>query len=105
MAPAPAPDLALRRDGAVLHLAGTLDRAAPSAAWPALLPLLDGAQALDLSALTRLDSAGLALLAEVAARLSAQGAAPRIDGTPEGLADLCAAYRLNPALGYADPNP
>ena len=94
--------LALRRDGAVLHLAGPLDRAAASAAWPRLLPLLDGTQVLDLSAVTRLDSAGLALLAEVAARLSTRGVAVRIDGSPEGLAELCAAYRLDAGLGYAD---
>ena len=105
MAAPPGPGLSLRREGAVLHLAGTLDRAAVSAAWPAVLPLLDGTQVLDLSAVTRLDSAGLALLAEVAARLSARGVAVRIDGSPEGLAELCAAYRLDAGLGYASPVP
>lgn len=97
--------LALRRDGTVLHLSGTLDRAAASSAWPSLLPLLEGAQVLDLSAVSRLDSAGLALLAEAAARLSAQGAGPRIVGTAHGLAELCAAYRLDAGLGYAEPTP
>ena len=93
--------LALRRDGAVLHLAGPLDRAAAPAAWPRLLPLLDGTQVLDLSAVTALDSAGLALLAETVARLSAQGAAPTIEGRPAGLAELCAASRLDAGLRYA----
>lgn len=101
----PATGLALRRDAAVLHLSGTLDRAAASTAWPALLPLLDGTRVLDLSAVKRLDSAGLALLAEIAARLRAQGAAPRIEGTPAGLAELRAAYRLDADLHYADAAP
>lgn len=98
-------NLSLQRDGTILRLAGTLDRAAASASWPALLPLLDGARSLDLSALARLDSAGLALLAEAASRLDAQGGGVHIEGTPAGLADLCAAYRLDAALAYADPAP
>ena len=105
MANATTHDLSLQRDGTALRLAGALDRAAASAAWPALLPLLDGARVLDVSGVTRLDSAGLALLAEAAARLSAQGAPARIEGHPEGLAALRAAYRLDAGLGYAGPSP
>jgi len=97
--------LSLHREAAVLRLSGPLDRAAASAAWPALSALLDGVQVLDLSAVTRLDSAGLALLAEAVARLSAHGVAPRIEGSPEGLAELRAAYRLDAGLGYAGTAP
>ena len=82
-----------------------LDRAAATAAWPALLAQLPGAQVLDVAAVQRLDSAGLALLAEAADRLSAQGAAVQVTGAPEGLAELRAAYRLDAALGFADPSP
>ena len=52
----------------------------------------------DLQAVTRIDSAGLALLAELAARA---GGGITVDGTPAGLAELRAAYRLDPALGFA----
>jgi ABC-type transporter Mla MlaB component len=51
-----------------------------------------------LAAVTGLDSAGLALLAELAARLRANGSAPTIIGSPDGFTDLSAAYRLAPTL-------
>jgi len=101
----PATTLTARREGAVLRLAGILDRAAATTAWPSLQLLLAGAQVLDLGGVQRLDSAGLALLAEVVARGAAAGHAPRIDGAPAGLAELRAAYRLDEALAFADPAP
>ena len=54
-----------------------------------------GAARLDLHAVTALDSAGLALLAE----LAADGPLD-VHGTPPGLTELCGAYRLTPTLGY-----
>ena len=97
--------LSLHRDGTVLRLSGVLDRASATAAWPAVLAQLPGAQVLDASGVHGLDSAGLALLAEAADRLSAQGAAVQVAGAPEGLAELRAAYRLDAALGFAEPSP
>jgi phospholipid transport system transporter-binding protein len=47
---------------------------------------------------TRVDSAGVALLAELSTRA---GAAVAIDGTPPGLAELRAAYRLTAGLAFA----
>jgi phospholipid transport system transporter-binding protein len=85
----------VRRDGDVLHLDGRLDRAAVAATWRALQPLREGAAAVDLSAVDAVDSAGLALLAELAS------AGLRIDGNPAGLAELRAAYRLDASLGFA----
>ncbi|MBO9717605.1 MAG: STAS domain-containing protein [Pseudoxanthomonas sp.] len=106
MAPAEhATGLSLHRDGPALRLSGPLDRDAATSAWPALLPLLDGARMLDLGGVSRLDSAGVALLAEAAARISAQGVVPELAGAPAGLADLRAAYRLDAVLAYADPAP
>ena len=55
--------------------------------------------------MTRLDSAGLALLAEAMVRAGTGGDAPRLAGAPEGLADLRAAYRLDAELGYGDATP
>ncbi|PPT89234.1 STAS domain-containing protein [Xanthomonas theicola] len=92
----------LRRDGDTLALSGVLDRAAATALWPAALPLLAGARALDLREVRRVDSAGLALLAELAAR--ARGPAGlAIHGAPAGLTELSAAYRLASTLDFQSP--
>lgn len=104
-APTPVAGLQLRREGEVLHLAGELDRAAATAAWPALLPLLAGIRTIEIAAVTRLDSAGLALLAEAVARVAAHGPTPGLSGAPVGLVELCAAYRLDAGLAYADAAP
>ena len=97
--------LALERDGPVLRLAGILDRAAATAAWPRLQAQLAGAQVLDLAGVRSVDSAGLALLAEVAARLAAAGNPFRVAGSPPGLAELCSAYRMDAALDWAEHTP
>lgn len=97
----PAADTArARREGEVLHLEGRLDRAAAVGLWPTVQALADGARTLELGAVHALDSAGLALLAEAAARMRAGGAV-QVLGAPAGLAELCAAYRLDPQLNYA----
>ncbi|RRN78725.1 STAS domain-containing protein [Pseudoxanthomonas sp. SGD-10] len=93
-----------RREGEVLHLEGRLDRAAAVALWPTLQALADGARALELGAIQALDSAGLALLAEAAARMRAGGQV-EIRGDAPGLAELRAAYRLDPQLNYAGASP
>jgi phospholipid transport system transporter-binding protein len=87
----------VRREGDALLFSGALVRDAVADTWKQALPLRDGARRLDLTAATRVDSAGLALLAELAARMD--GAT--IEGEPEGLGELCAAYRLSPTLAYA----
>ncbi|MEN5203502.1 STAS domain-containing protein [Stenotrophomonas sp. TWI700] len=89
----------VQRNGTSLVFSGLLDRAAVTALWPSLTAL-DGVQQLDLTAVSRLDSAGLALLAELAARLRATGTTPTIVGSPVGFTDLRAAYRLAPSLDF-----
>lgn len=86
----------LQRDGDRLRLSGTLDRAAATALWPHAAAMPTGAQTLDVSAVDAVDSAGLALLVALAERM--QDA--RVEGAPQGLADLLAAYRLTPALAF-----
>lgn len=93
-----------RRDGEVLHLEGRLDRAAAIALWPTLPALADGARALELGAIQALDSAGLALLAETAARMRKAGPV-QVRGDATGLAELCAAYRLDSRLSYTGAAP
>lgn len=82
------------RDGDVLHLGGRLDRAAVPALWREVQSRRDGLRGVDVQAVDTVDSAGLALLAE----LAAGGLA--ITGEPPGLAELRAAYRLDGSLGF-----
>jgi phospholipid transport system transporter-binding protein len=85
----------LTRHDDALVFTGTLDRAAVAPLWPPAQTLA-GVRRLDLSAVDRIDSAGLALLAELAARID--GVA--VIGRPEGLAELRAAYRLQDDLSF-----
>ena len=57
-----------------------------------------GARRFDLRAVERIDSAGLAFLSQLA---TLAGGDVAIDGTPAGLAELSAAYRLSPSLAFA----
>lgn len=83
-----------RPDGDVLRIEGRLDRAAVPGLWRQLQPQLGGMRSIDLHAVDAVDSAGLALLAELAA------SGLRIDGAPAGFAELTAAYRLDGSLGF-----
>ena len=85
----------VRRDGATLMFAGPLERAAVPQLWAAALPLLEGARAIDLGAVAHVDSAGLALLAELQERA---GGGLALRGAPDGLPGLRAAYRLDTGL-------
>jgi phospholipid transport system transporter-binding protein len=92
---------ALRREGEALVLTGALDRTAVTALWLQASAALAGVRTLDLRAVERVDSAGVALLAELAARLRAAGEGqPQVLGAPAGLAELTAAYRLTPSLDF-----
>ena len=95
----------MQRDGDALVFAGAIDRAAALALWSPALASLAGVQRIVLTNVTTVDSAGLALLAELAARLRAAGIAPRIEGEPPGLPDLRAAYRLTPGLDFPGATP
>lgn len=85
------------RQAEALVFAGALDRDGAVALWPQVQPLIAGARRLDLAPVTRVDSAGLALLAEVASRLGGV----EVSGQPTGLAELRAAYRLQDDLSFA----
>jgi len=88
-----------RIQGNTLHVSGVLDRAAVIAVWPHITPLPDIVEQLDMYSVTHVDSAGLALLAELIAQLKSRGEV-RIIGKPEGLRELSAAYRLTPDLEF-----
>ena len=94
----PAPidaNTSVTRAGEALRFAGVLLRAQVPALWKQL-PAIDGVRVLDLGAVASIDSAGLALLAEVASKLD--GVA--LLGDPPGLAELRSAYRLDAGLGF-----
>lgn len=84
----------------VLQAGGALERAAVPALWAALpLPATGACTRIDLSRVTAIDTAGLALLAEIATRARrADGTGPTIHGAPAGYDALCAAYRIRPDL-------
>lgn len=88
----------MRREGDALVFTGALLRDDVAALWRQAPQSLGGVLRLDVRAVERIDSAGLALLAELAAR--AGGEVP-VDGAPDGLAELRGAYRLSPTLGFA----
>ena len=90
---------AVVRDGPALVFSGVLDRAACARLWPVANAQSSGVQSLDLTALTGIDSAGLALLAEVADRITPR---PRVvlPHAATGLGELRAAYRLDGALAF-----
>jgi phospholipid transport system transporter-binding protein len=89
---------ALRRDGDALVFSGPLLRSDIATLWAQARQAMAGVRRFDLRAVVRIDSAGLAFLAQ----LTALGdGAIAIDGAPAGLAELSAAYRLSPSLAFA----
>ena len=87
----------VERAGDALRFAGALLRADVAKVWKQAATRLDGVRRFELGAVTRVDSAGVALLAELADRCGGV----QVDGLPAGLAELRAAYRLAPTLGFA----
>lgn len=99
----PEPATRVAREGDALVFTGALVRDAVAPLWSPALAGAAGAGRYDLHAVTRVDSAGLALLAELAARgaggSGADGSgAVELVGIPAGLQELRAAYRLDHAL-------
>ena len=86
------------REGDALRFSGALLRDAVAGLWKQAAPRVDGVTSIDLAAVSRVDSAGVALLAELAARAGGQ---PSIEGAPEGLPELRAAYRMAPWLAFS----
>ncbi len=97
--PVSATDPGVSQAGDALRFTGPLLRQHVPALWQAALPQLPAARRFDLSGVTALDSAGVALLAELAERAGH----PPLDHVPAALDELCDAYRLNRQLGFAAP--
>ena len=94
----------VRKDDALVF-SGVIYRAAATSLWTCALEIFDGTQRIVLTEVTSVDSAGLALLAELAARMRACGHDPHLEGQPPGLLELCTAYRLTPGLDFPGATP
>ncbi|MFZ7095128.1 STAS domain-containing protein [Luteimonas dalianensis] len=92
----------VRREGEALVFSGALLRDAIAGLWPDAVKSLDGVCRLDVAAVPRIDSAGLALLSALSVRA---GGGLDTAGNPEGLEELCAAYRLSPSLAFGEGRP
>ncbi len=101
----PATEATLERQGDDLAFSGALDRAAAVALWPRASSGMEGVQRIILTSVTTVDSAGLALLAELAGRMRTAGATPEIIGEPAGLLELSTAYRLTSGLDFPGTSP
>jgi len=80
-----------------LAFTGMLDRTAVVTLWPQVAATLAGVRRFDLTTVTSVDSAGLALLAELAALAGGVS----VHGRPAGLDELRTAYRLQDDLSFA----
>ena len=85
------------RSGDTLRFSGALLREAVGALWKQAGTDVDGVRHIDLTAVSRVDSAGVALLAELAGRC---GDEPAILGAPIRLPELRDADRLTPSLEF-----
>ncbi len=92
----PAPTATIARTGETLRFGGALLRAGIAALWRQVPSPLDGIHRFDITAVERIDSAGLALLSLLASRCGTV----EIEGSPEGFAELRAAYRLGHGLAF-----
>ena len=101
---------AVSRDADTLVFRGALARDAVAGLWRQMQPLRTGVARLDLTAVSVVDSAGLALLTELADTSGAAGNSTAeglagdgiaVIGAPAGLAELRAAYRLDDRLAFA----
>ena len=93
---APAKPTTIALTGETLRFDGALLRGGIAALWAQVPAKLDGVRRFDLTAVERIDSAGLALVSLLAARCGTVD----IDGSPEGFAELRAAYRLGHGLAF-----
>lgn len=90
--------VAVHRNGDALVFTGLLSRDVVSLLWRELPANMTGVRHIDLSAVERLDSSGLALLSTLSTR--AEGGVSVV-GNPPGLDALRAAYRLDDSLGFS----
>ncbi|MCT4705436.1 lipid asymmetry maintenance protein MlaB [Enterobacteriaceae bacterium H11S18] len=86
------------RDGNTLKLAGELDSETVQTLWAKRDKVMSGVQSLDLSDLSRVDTAGVALLIHLIAQARKQGTEMRLSGASDKLQTLVQLYNLPDGL-------
>ena len=89
-----AEQLSWKRDGERLALHGELDQDFLVSLWDARSEATQGVSVLDLSGLSRVDTAGLALLVHLVELIRVQGRTPSLEGVSEKLVTLKSLYNL-----------
>jgi len=86
------------REGGRLLLQGELDQDFLVPLWDARKEVMQGVETIDLSEITRVDTAGVALLMHLVAQVRQQGSAVSIAGKSEKMNTLVQLYNLPPDL-------
>ncbi|WP_434638516.1 lipid asymmetry maintenance protein MlaB [Klebsiella sp. I138] len=86
--------LSWTRDGERLALHGELDQDLLVPLWDARAQATDGVSVIDLSTVTRVDTAGLALLMHLVALIRRQGREAQLIGKSDNLQTLVSLYNL-----------
>ncbi|MBA7844978.1 lipid asymmetry maintenance protein MlaB [Klebsiella sp. RHBSTW-00484] len=86
--------LSWTRDGETLVLHGELDQDLLVPLWEARTQATDGVSVIDLNEVTRVDTAGLALLVHFIALIRRQGRAAQLMGKSENVQTLIGLYNL-----------
>jgi len=86
--------LSWTRDGERRALQGELDQDVLNPLWDARAEALQGVSVIDLTALTRVDTAGVALLVHFIALVKKQGRAVKLEGVSDNVLTLAQLYNL-----------
>ncbi|CUU22709.1 STAS domain-containing protein [Duffyella gerundensis] len=81
-------------DGSAIRLSGELDRETLLDLWQQRTSVMKQIDVIDVSALDRVDSAGLALLVHLRQIAQEQGTTPRFQGITDKLQSLITLYNL-----------
>lgn len=93
-----AEQLSWKQEGATLHFFGELDGDTVQQLWPQREKTVAGITVFELSGLTRVDTAGLALLIHLTAVVTRQGREVELRGASENLRTLTQLYNLPETL-------
>ncbi|HEY3982988.1 lipid asymmetry maintenance protein MlaB [Cedecea sp.] len=93
-----AEELSWKQEGAILHLFGELDGETVQLLWQQREKIVAGITTFELSGLTRVDTAGLALLIHLIAIASRKGSEVSLLGASENLRTLAQLYNLPETL-------
>lgn len=91
-----------QRDASTLLLSGELDRDTLLSLWQQRETLIKDVQTINVAALERVDTAGLALLVHLREIARAQGITPRFSGISDKLQSLITLYNLQQIIVSAD---